>query len=365
MKVHLQTFTLQRRSFPCPQALSSQQTNIFIRAEHDGIEGWGVSSSLRGNRTGLGHTTETIDDIARSLQKMVPLLISYHPTERQKIARLLDGLETAALSSAARSALDLALYDWFGKALNLPLYAIWGLDLERIGQTAATVELRDIDGVRDRTRDWLTQIPELQEVAVKLGSEGIESDIESDKAMVLAVKNVSPHLSSISVDASGGWTLSDALNMHDWLIKEGVTYIEQPIAPGHEKDLLALYERSAVPIFATECRTSSDIVALHDRVHGITIKLSQCGGLSEALKMIHTARAHGLKVKLGCCHYDGVVMNTALCHLAPLADYLDISSHLNFKNDPFDGATLVHGRLIPNDRPGLGVQYGVQQRGQG
>lgn len=363
MKVHLQTFTLQRRSFPCPQALSSQQTNLFIRVEHDGIEGWGVSSSLRGNKTGFGHTTQTIDDIARSLQKMVPLLISYHPTERQKIARLLDGLETAALSSAARSALDLALYDWFGKALNLPLYAIWGLDLERIGQTAATVELRDIDGVRDRTRDWLTQIPELQEVTVKLGSEGIESDIESDKAMVLAVKNVSPHLSSISVDASGGWTLSDALNMHDWLIKEGVTYIEQPIAPGHEKDLLALYERSAVPIFATECRTSSDIVAIHDRVHGITIKLSQCGGLSEAVKMIHTARAHGLKVKLRCCHYDGVVMNTALSHLAPLADYLDISSHLNFKNDPFDGATLVHGRLIPNDRPGLGVQYGLHQRG--
>jgi L-alanine-DL-glutamate epimerase-like enolase superfamily enzyme len=350
MKVHLQTFTIQPRSFPCVEELSPQQNHLFLRVEHDGIEGWGVASSLRGNRT------QTIDDIARSLQKIAPLLISYHPTERQKIARLLDGLDSAALPSAARSALDLALYDWFGKALNLPLYAIWGLDLERIGQTAATVELRDIDGVRDRTRDWLTQIPELQELTVKLGSESIESD----KAMFLEVKNAAPHLQSISVDASGGWTLSDALHMHDWLTKEGVTYIEQPIALGHEKDLLPLYERSAVPIFTTECRTSRDIADIHDRVHGITIKLSQCGGFSEALKMIHTARAHGLKVKLGC-HSDGILMNTALSHLAPLADYLDISSHLNFKNDPFEGATLVHGRLIPNDRPGLGVQ----RRGRG
>ena len=361
MKVHLQTFTVYLRSFPGVHEPLAQQTNLFVRVEHDGIEGWGVASPLLRGHTETINDVQTIKDIARSLQKVAPLLISYHPTERQKIARFLDSLDPVALPSVARSALDLALYDWFGKALNLPLYAILGLDLEGMGQTAATIDLRNYDQVRDRKRDWLKQIPELQELTVKLGS---NEGIESDKLMFLSAKNASPDLQSISVDAGGGWTLSDALHMQDWLAKQGVTYIEQPIAPGYEDDLRVLYERSAIPIFAvSSCQTSRDIPALSDRIHGITIKLSQCGGLSEAIKMIHTARAHGLKVKLGCCPSDGVLMNTALSHLAPLADYLDISSHLNFKNDPFNGATLVHGRLIPNDRPGLGVQHGVRNRG--
>ena len=367
MKVHLQTFTVHLRSFPGIHESFAQQTNLFVRVEHDGIEGWGVASPLpgsniRGNTVQTINGVQTVNEIARSLQKIAPLLIAHHPTERQKIARLLDGLDPVALPSAARSALDLALYDWFGKALNLPLYAILGLDLEGMGQTAATLDLNDRDRVRDRIRDWLTQIPELQELTVKLGS---SEGIESDKLMFLAAKNASSHnksiSQSISVDAGGGWTLSDALHMQDWLTKQGVTYIEQPIAPGYENDLRVLYERSAIPVFATECRTSRDIPALSDRVHGITIKLSQCGGLSEAIKMVHTARAHGLKVKLGCCPSDCVLMNTALSHLAPLADYLDISSHLNFKNHPFEGATLVHGRLIPNASPGLGVQRVVKQ----
>jgi L-Ala-D/L-Glu epimerase len=345
MKIHLQTFTVQKRvALTISRGTTAQSQNLFVRVEHDGIEGWGEASPFS-----IGTQTQTTPEIARALQTIAPLLAPHHPTERQKIETILGQM---SLPSAARSALDLALYDWLGKALNLPLYAMWGLDCDRIVPTAVTIGISDPEAAQSRTRDWLKHIPELQVLKVKLGS---PAGLKADKAMFSAVKEAAPHIQFISIDANGGWDVTQALEMADWLAEEGVTYLEQPIAAGHEKDFLPLYDRSPLPIFADEsCWTSRDIPALSDRVHGINIKLNKSGGLSEALKMIHTARAHGLKVMFGC-YSDSTLMNTALSHLAPLADHLDLDSHLNLKNDPFEGATLSHGRLIPSDRPGLGV----------
>ena len=57
------------------------------------------------------------------------------------------------------------------------------------------------------------------------------------------------------------------------------------------------------------------------------------------------------------CYSDSILANTAMAHLAPLADYLDLDSHLNLIDDPFRGAVLTEGRLLPNNKPGLGVKY--------
>jgi L-Ala-D/L-Glu epimerase len=99
---------------------------------------------------------------------------------------------------------------------------------------------------------------------------------------------------------------------------------------------------------------SSDLPMLADRVAGVNIKLMKCGGLSEALRTIHAARAWGLQVMIGC-YSDSCLSNTAAAHLGPLVDYLDLDSHLNLLDDPFVGATIEDGKLLPNDLPGLGV----------
>ena len=91
--------------------------------------------------------------------------------------------------------------------------------------------------------------------------------------------------------------------------------------------------------------------------NGINIKLTKCGGISEALRMIILARHHNLKVMLGCFS-NTVLGNTAAAHIASLVDYVDLDSHLNLEDDPFTGgAKWQDGRLIPNDQPGLGVNY--------
>jgi L-alanine-DL-glutamate epimerase-like enolase superfamily enzyme len=91
-------------------------------------------------------------------------------------------------------------------------------------------------------------------------------------------------------------------------------------------------------------------------VDGINIKIMKSGGLTEAMRMVYTARAYGLQVMFGC-YSDSTLANTAAAQLAPLADYLDLDSHLNLINDPFTGALVQEGRILPNDLPGLGVQY--------
>jgi L-Ala-D/L-Glu epimerase len=173
--------------------------------------------------------------------------------------------------------------------------------------------------------------------------------------MMLAVKDEMP-TAKLTVDANGGWNLADAIEMSHWLADLGVEYLEQPLAREDEAQLVQLKQASPLPIFADEsCFTSQDILRLVDRVDGINIKLMKSGGLTEAMRMIHTARACGLKVMFGC-YSDTVLANTAAAQLSPLADYLDLDSHLNLLDDPFTGAQLIDGCLIPGDLPGLGVK---------
>jgi len=89
-------------------------------------------------------------------------------------------------------------------------------------------------------------------------------------------------------------------------------------------------------------------------VDGINIKLSKCGGIREAIRMIHLARACGLKIMIGCMIESSVGIAQA-AQLAPLADWVDLDGHLLIRNDPFEGIGGATGRLTLTDRPGLGV----------
>ncbi len=159
--------------------------------------------------------------------------------------------------------------------------------------------------------------------------------------------------SPLTVDANGGWTLKDAIYMSDWLATQNVKYIEQPLNVGDEGNLPQLYERSPLPIFVDEsCFNSEDIPKLSPYVHGINIKLMKAGGLTEVMRMIAIAKACKLKIMYGC-YSDSILANTAMCHLASYADYLDLDSHLILIDDPFEGVSLKEGKLMLNNLPGL------------
>ncbi|MEM8804701.1 MAG: dipeptide epimerase [Cyanobacteria bacterium P01_G01_bin.38] len=320
-------------------------TNFWVRLSADGIEGWGEASPFS-----IGSLTLTNDNTAADLDTIATALAPYHPFQRQRIDAILDQINP---ESAARAAVDVALWDWLGKHVGLPLWQLWGLDLQQIGPTAVTIGINSPEGACDRLHKWCAQL-DVRSVKVKLGS---PDGIAADQAMFEALLPHIPEGAKVSIDANGGWELDTAIQMARWLADRGVTYLEQPLPTGQEPLLPKLKSQSPLPIFLDEsCFTSGDIPNIVNWADGINIKLMKSGGLTEARRMIHTARACGLQVMFGC-YSDSAIANTALAHLAPLADHLDLDSHLNLKDDPFSGALLQNGHLIPNIAPGLGLTY--------
>jgi L-Ala-D/L-Glu epimerase len=348
MEIELYPYTVNKRfALTIARGTSSQNQNLAVGITADHITGWGEAVPFS-----IGTQIQSFELITTALQAFIPHLSVYHPLQRQEIESLIQEYQ---LPSAAIAAIDLALYDWLGKSVGLPLWKLWGLDRSKIVPISVTVGINTPDGARARIRGWLERF-DARFLKIKLGN---PAGIGADREMMLAVKTEMPD-AKLTVDANGGWNLEDAIFMSQWLADLGVEYLEQPLARGNETQLTALKQKSTLPIFADEsCFTSSDIPKLVGSIDGINIKLMKAGGLTEAMRMISTARAHGLQVMLGC-YSDTGLANTAAAQLSPLADYLDLDSHLNLVDDPFVGAKLIDGCLIPADLPGLGVNWTEQ-----
>jgi L-alanine-DL-glutamate epimerase-like enolase superfamily enzyme len=345
MQLAWATFTVNKR-FPLTisRGTTAQTVNVWARVEADGIEGWGEASPF-----GTGDFRQSTEQIVEHLARARPLLEPLHPLERERVEQ---ALRAAGIGSAARAAIDLALWDWLGKRTGLAVWQLLGLSREAIAPTSVTIGINPPEVAREQTRDWL-ELTHAHALKIKLGN---PAGIEADQAMFEAIRQVVPDGVALRVDANGGWSLPDAIAMCHWLAERGVEYVEQPLPRGAEDDLPALYRESPLPIFADEsCFDSRDVARLADRIHGVNIKLMKCGGLSEAMRMVHTARALGLQVMYGC-YSDSSLAISAASQIAPLADHLDLDSHLNLLDDPFVGAELREGRVVPTAAPGLGVR---------
>ncbi|MGK7935539.1 MAG: dipeptide epimerase [Xenococcaceae cyanobacterium] len=348
MELTAQTFTVHKK-FPLQisRGTTTKNTNIWVKIREDDIEGWGEASPFSIAKS----ENKTSEQLLEEFRQIKPKLQYYNPLEREKITSL---LIEGQVSSSLCAAIDMALYDWLGKKVGLPLWQLWGLDRDSIVPISVTVGISSPEGAIARVQNW-QRIIEAKVIKVKLGS---PQGIKADRAMLLAIKQEAPK-AKLMVDANGGWNLEDAILMSKWLAQQEVEYIEQPLPVGAEEQLATLSHHSPLPIFVDEsCFTSKDIVKLANSVAGINLKIMKAGGLTEVIRSIEVARTCGLKIMFGC-YSDSSLANTAMAHLAPLADYLDLDSHLNLIDDPFCGATLQAGRLLPNNQPGLGVEYRV------
>ena len=345
MQLTVQTFTVRKKfALTISRGTTAQSTNLWVKITAEGIEGWGEASPFAVSATKV----QTSEFLSQELERIIPKLTPFHPLQRQEIAEVLNKLQ---VPSALKAAIDTALYDWLGKKVNLPLWQLWGLDRSRIVPISVTVGINSPTAAVARVRHWQETI-DFKILKVKLGN---PDGIQADRSMLAAIKTEFSHI-RLTVDANGGWSLNDAMYMSDWLAELGVEYIEQPLAVGEEAKLATLSEHSPLPIFVDEsCFTSADIPLLAPAIAGVNLKIMKTGGLTEAMQAIQVAKACGLKVMFGC-YSDSSLANTAMSHLAPLADYLDLDSHLNLIDDPFQGATIVEGCILPNNKAGLGVE---------
>ena len=247
------------------------------------------------------------------------------------------------LNPSAKAAVDMALYDLVGKMLGVPVYKLLGLNPAHAAYTSFTLGIDSPTNMAKKAllaRDY----PILK---VKVGT-------KNDIAVIEAIREVSS--ATIRVDANAGWTPKEAIKTINALAPYNIEFVEQPVPPRDLAGLKLVRENVPLPIIADEsCVTVEDIPMVVGCVDGVNIKLMKCGGIRHALKMIQVARAHNLRVMLGCMIESSLAI-TAAAHLTPLVDYADLDGHLLIDNDPYVGVTVVNGKLVLPDGPGLGVK---------
>ncbi|HVK05974.1 MAG TPA: dipeptide epimerase [Armatimonadaceae bacterium] len=346
MKLTLLPLPLTKR-FPLTisRGTAAGSDNLLVAVEHDGVTGYGEFSPV--SQTTSPETAATAE---AQLTGLAVGLEPLAPWEMQRVESLADD---AGVGRAALCGLDLALHDWTGKRLGVPAYRLVGADLARVVPTSVTVGINPPEVVRERVAELAARLSP-RSLKIKLGS---PEGIEYDKAILAAVKETAPEGVALRVDANGGWPdVATADRMIRWLAGRGVEYVEQPLARGREAEMGDLFPRRVLPIFADEsCRIASDVPGLADRVDGVNLKLMKAGGIREGLRLIHAARAHGLKVMMGCMSESPLAIAGSAA-ISSFADYLDLDSHLNIIDAPFGGLLWSEGRVLPPpDAPGLGV----------
>lgn len=315
---------------------STETTNVIIKLSAQGKTGYGEAAPSEK----FGETPETVvaalDIFRRSLGD--------DPFQFTEIMTRIE--DSLAGSACAKTAVDLALYDLAGKILGIPVYKMLGLDPKKTTDLTYTI---GIDTTANMVRHSLEAVKKYKYLKVKLGCDW-------DAGIIKTISKEVPQ-AIIRADVNGGWEARHAIRMvNDVLAPNGVEFIEQPLHQDDLRGLALLYQHSHLPIVLDESiGVMDDIIAHKDITDGVNIKLMKCGGITAALKMIHTARALGLKVMLGC-RIETSLAITAGVHLTPLADYADLDLHLMLSHDPFIGATIdPTGKWVLPDGPGLGV----------
>ncbi len=322
------TWTIARNS-------SDVKDNVFVRIERDGVVGWGEAAP----NVRYGQSAEQTMAVLEKARKIVEAgdWLQYVDL-RERWERELPE------DSCARASLDMAILDWVGGRLDSPLYRLLGLDPGKAPVTTFSIGIDSPEVIRQKVEE-AKDFPVLK---IKVGK-------DNDAEILAAVRDATDK--PLRVDANEGWRdKQQALEKIQWLAGLGVELIEQPLPAAMIEETAWLRERVEIPILADEAvKTAGDIPRLAGAYDGINIKLMKSGGLQEAIRMIHVARALGMKIMLGCMIESSVGISAA-AHLSPLVDYADLDGNLLISNDPFVGVGVERGRLILNDRPGLGVR---------
>jgi len=159
------------------------------------------------------------------------------------------------------------------------------------------------------------------------------------------------------VDANEAFSFEDAKRILPDLQALGVDMVEQPLAKTEWDAMKELKATSPLPLFADEsCVEESDVAKCADAFDGINIKLTKCGGITPALRMITEGRKLGMKVMLGSMN-ESTIGSAAMAHLLPLLDEIDADGPLLLKEDVAEGLQYDNGVIRVSNAPGLGVRF--------
>jgi L-alanine-DL-glutamate epimerase-like enolase superfamily enzyme len=324
-----------RHTWTTVMSSSAHRDTFFVEYTKDGVTGVGEGAPIV-------RYQETAETARQAIESVRPYLLKSDPWQFTKVVG--EVFRRVERQFAAKAALDIALLDWVGQRLGVPLYRYFGLDPADAPVTTFSIGI----DTPELTRQKVKEAEPYPVLKIKVG-------LDKDEETIAAVRSVTSK--PIRPDANEGFkTKEEAVEKINWLEKMGAEFVEQPLAAGRLEEMNWIRKRVHIPVIADEaCLHPPDIPKLAPYFDGVNIKVDKCGGLLEAWRMIQIARSLGLKTMLGCMVSSSVAI-TAAAHLSPLVDYADLDGNLLIANDPYRGVEVRAGRLVLPSRAGLGLR---------
>jgi L-alanine-DL-glutamate epimerase-like enolase superfamily enzyme len=308
---------------------------VMARYTRDGVTGHGEGAPIVRYK-------EDAKGAQAALESIRPLIESADPWAFDKFMR--EVFSRVPGEHAGKSALDIALLDWVGQRMGVPIYRLLGLDKNDAPVTTFSIGV----DTPEMTRQKVEEARDFPVLKIKMG-------IGKDEDTLKAIRAVTRK--PLRIDANEGWqTKEEAVAKIKWLEQDGgVEFVEQPMKAEMIEETRWVRQRVKMPLIADEACTDATLIPkLAGAFDGINVKLDKAGGILESHRWISIAKALGMKTMLGCMVSSSCTV-TAAAHLSPLVDYADLDGNLLISNDPFHGVKVNKGRLILPTGPGLGL----------
>lgn len=319
------TFTISRESIDV-------QPSLIVELQEDGFSGFGEATSNP-------YYNITVPMMMADLEQIRTVIESTtNETPSEFWSKVHPFLKNDMF---ALCALDLAYNDLYARKKGKKLYQLWDYSIDNNPLTDYTIGIASIDKMVEKMKELPWPI-----YKIKLGT-------KEDIAIVTELRK---HTDAIfRIDANCGWGVDETINNAIALKKLGVEFLEQPMKADNWEAHKEVFKHSVLPIVADEsCIIESDVAKCHNHFHGVNVKLVKCGGLTPGKRMIEEAKKLGLKTMVGCMT-ESTVGISAIAHLLPQLDYVDMDGALLLGEDIATGVTIDFGKVNYSALNGTGV----------
>jgi L-Ala-D/L-Glu epimerase len=320
--------------FTTARGTKTHQPILIVELDFMGIKGYGEAPAI-------AYYNVTVESMVAELESKRIVIEKYALQDPDRFWHFLHHLFPT--NNFLVCALDMAGWDLYGKMQNKPLHKLWNVEMNNNIVTDYTLGMDTIEKMVEKLQENPWPI-----YKVKMGG-------NNDIQMIEALRKETDK--PIRVDVNSGWKVEEAIMKIPILKTLGIEFVEEPIERFNYEGMALVKKDAVLPLMADEsCVKETDVNICATCYDGINIKLTKCGGITPALRMIENARKLGLKIMLGCMN-ESTVGSAAMAQLQPLVDFIDADGPLLLTQDIATGITYDYGKVIVSDKTGLGIVY--------
>lgn len=333
MELILRSFNLKlKHTFSISRESYNEQPTLIVELKDGELSGFGEATSNP-------YYKITVQSMMEALTAIKPLIeASKNKTPEEFWQIMYSHLKQ---NMFALCALDLAYNDLCARKKGKKLYELWNYNISNNPLTNYTIGIDSIEKMVSKMAELPWPI-----YKIKLGT----------KEDIKIVTELRKHTNAIfRIDANCGWTIDETIKNAKELKPLGVEFLEQPLKADDWDGHKQIFKNSVLPVMADEsCQVEADVAKCHNHFHGINVKLVKCGGLTSAKRMILQAKELKMKSMVGCMTESSVGIS-AIAHLLPILDYVDMDGALLLSQDIATGVTIKNGITTYSNLNGTGV----------